>query len=452
MIRRFCKVLVVIVVIAFTLTVFAGCGTSQQQAQETKATETKVPEVKAAETKQTEAKESKKITVIIPKHEMDTKGFFEKETREFEKKSGIQVEFISMSWDNVADKITAEMASNGSSFDVMEFDNSWVAKYVANNWVTPIDEFLTDDIKNGVLSGLLEKFAYKGKHYGIPWNNDTRFFMYNKKKLADAGISAPPKTWAELAEQSKTLKSKGLVKYGFIDSLMQAQSGTNELTYFMYTFGGDFLDKDNKPNASNDKAVKEAYEYLKKGLKEDKIIDPASLSSDYQTVANVFLKGDTAFFLQAWPGVYSMADDPSVSKIKGEIAVAPYALGVNESSAKVLTLPEAYAIPQTSKNKKEAWEYIKYMSSKEFDKRKGQEIGALPIWKDNFNDADLLKTYPYWESFGKQSQNAKGEQDILWYDELSNIVQVESLKILLNKSSVDEGLKNMDEQFKKKMK
>ena len=441
MMKRFCKALSILLIFMFTVTLFAGCG----------STENKTPDAKTPETKQGEKAEAKKITVIIPKHEMDTKGFFEQKTREFEKASGIQVEFISMSWDNVADKITAEMATNGTSFDVMEFDNAWVAKFVTNGWVAPLDEFLTEDMKNGILPGLLEKFSYKGQHYGIPWNNDTRFFMYNKKKLADAGISAPPKTWTELAEQSKILKSKGLVKYGFIDSLMQAQSGTNELTYFVYTFGGDFLDKDSKPAASGDKGVKAAYEFLSKGLQEDKIIDPASVSSDYQTVANVFLKGDTAFFVQAWPGVYTMADDPSVSKIKGEIAVAPYALGADESSAKVLTLPEAYAIPQSSKNKKEAWEYIKFMSSKDFDKQKGQEIGALPIWKDNFNDADLLKMYPYWESFGKQSQNAKGLQDILWYDEMSNIVQVESLKILMNKASVDEGLKTMDEQFKKKM-
>lgn len=435
---RVYKVLALVIAVSFALTVLAGCGGSQKE--------------DAASTPGQSSKETKKITVVIPKHEMDTKGFFEQQTREFEKASGIQVEFISMSWDNVADKITAEMASKGSSFDVMEFDNAWVARFVTNNWVTPIDDMMTEDMKSGILPGLLEKFSYNGKHYGIPWNNDTRFFMYNKQKLADAGISAPPKTWAELAEQSKTLMSKGLVKYGFIDSLMQAQSGTNELTYFAYSFGGDFLDKDGKPNSSKDPGTKAAFEFLSKGLNIDKFIDPASVSSDYQTVANVFLNGDTAFFLQAWPGIYSQADDESVSKIKGQVAVAPYSLGVDEKSAKVLTLPEAYCIPQSSKNKEAAWEYIKYMSSKEFDKKKGQEIGALPIWSDNFNDADLLKLYPYWSEFGKQSQNAKGLQDILWYDEMSNIIQVESLNILLGKTDVEEGLKKMDEKFTAKMK
>ena len=37
-----------------------------------------------------------------------------------------------MGWDNVADRVTAEMSSGGSSYDVIEFDNAWVAKCAEN--------------------------------------------------------------------------------------------------------------------------------------------------------------------------------------------------------------------------------------------------------------------------------------------------------------------------------
>ena len=73
-----------------------------------------------------------KITVLLPKHEMDTIGFYEQKTRQFEEETGIQVELINMGWDNVADRVTAEMTSGGSSYDVIEFDNSWVAKFGTN--------------------------------------------------------------------------------------------------------------------------------------------------------------------------------------------------------------------------------------------------------------------------------------------------------------------------------
>ena len=110
------------------------------------------------------------------------------------------------------------------------------------------------------------------------------------------------------------------------------------------------------------------------------------------------------------------------------------------------SLPEAMAIPKTSENKDAAWKYIEYMSSKEFDKEKSKAIGALPIWSELFQDEELLAEYPYWEQFGKQSEFAKGEPDILWFDEFSNIVQIETQNIILGTNSVEDGLAAMQEQ------
>ena len=159
-----------------------------------------------------------KITVLLPKHEMDTIGFYETKTRQFEEETGIEVELINMGWDNVADRVTAEMTSGGSSYDVIEFDNSWVAKFGTNEWLEPLDEYISDEMKEGIVPALLEKFTFDGKLYGICWNNDTRFLMYNKAKLAAAGIEAPATTYEELIEQTAKLQEEGLADYGYINS------------------------------------------------------------------------------------------------------------------------------------------------------------------------------------------------------------------------------------------
>ena len=51
------------------------------------------------------------------------------------RKSGIKVELIQMAWERVADKIVTEMASGGSAFDVIEFDNVWPAKFLSAGWL-----------------------------------------------------------------------------------------------------------------------------------------------------------------------------------------------------------------------------------------------------------------------------------------------------------------------------
>lgn len=392
--------------------------------------------------------QASKITVLLPQNEMDTVGFMKKKTQDFEKETGIQVELINMSWDNVADKVTTEMTAGGNSYDVIEFDNSWVSKFTANKWIVPLDSYMTSDMKSGIIPGLLKIFTAGNSVYGIPWNNDTRFFMYNQKKLTDAGIQQPPKTWDELTEDSKILQKKGLVKYGYIDSYAQAQALTNELTYMVYSFGGDYLDNSGKPTATST-AVSDAYRFLQKAINVDKIVDPASMTSDQENAATVFCQGDTAFFLQAWAGMYSQANTAGSSKVVGQIAVAPYSVGKDGNTHVALSLPEAMAIPSTSKNKDAAWKYIAYMSSKTFDKDKALAIGALPIYSTTFGDAEVLKKYPYWENFGKQSQYAKGLGQILWYDQFSSAVQAESQKILLNEETTSAGLSSLQDKLTK---
>ncbi len=386
-----------------------------------------------------------KITVLMPKHEMDTIGFYETKTREFEEETGIQVELINMGWDNVAERVTAEMTSGGSSYDVIEFDNSWVAKFGANDWLYPLDEYITDEMKEGIVPALLEKFTYDGKLYGICWNNDTRFLMYNKAMLDEAGIEAPARTYDELIEQTKKLQEAGICEYGYIDSYMQAQSGFNEFCQLVYSFGGKYLDDDGNPIMDSDPGLKAAYEYLVQAYN-DGIYDPSALMADYDTVANVFYSGTTAYMLQAWAGIYASSNDESISTIPGQVEVADYSISADGETQAVLTLPEAMAIPKTSENKDAAWKYIEFMSSKEFDKEKSKAIGALPIWSDLFQDEELLAEYPYWEQFGKQSEFAKGEPDILWFDEFSNIVQIETQNIILGTNSVEDGLAAMQEQ------
>lgn len=163
--KRFISLILALAVLTGLL---AGCG------RKADAPATNAPAVEAT---------GEKITVILPRHEMDTIGFYEEKTREFEAQTGIKVELILMSWDQVADRLTADLAAGGGTYDVIELDNSWVEKYVNNGWIAPLNDYITDEMKAGIIPGLLDKFSSGDQLYGIAWNNDTRFYMYNAAKL-----------------------------------------------------------------------------------------------------------------------------------------------------------------------------------------------------------------------------------------------------------------------------
>jgi multiple sugar transport system substrate-binding protein len=387
------------------------------------------------------------ITVIFPKHEADLVGAFASRVKDFEAASKIKVNLIQMGWDDVNNKLTAEMASGGSAYDVVEFDNGNVAAWLGADWVEPLDQYMPKGYTNGMIPGFVDLFSgTDGKVYGIVWNNDTRFFFYNAAMLQKAGIKAPPKTWDELVAQSKTLMGKGISKYGLAGFWKAEWPLANEFHFWIYTYGGKVVDKKGNILFNKDPASLAAVQEMQKMLK-DGVMDPASLTYDQEAVNNIFLKGDTAFLNQGIPGIMAYAQDPAKSKVVNQIKIAPVPGGKAGVSA-ALTLPEAYAIPKGSKNKATAWKFIEFMTSKETNKKLAQQIGLIPIWTSLYTDKDLVKLFPYWADFSKQLASAQGLSVLSWYNNFVDVCLPEMQKMLSGKSSPQDTLNEMADLLK----
>lgn len=375
------------------------------------------------------------ITVIMPRHEMDLVGIWEKQTREFEKQTGIKVEFIQMSWDEVATKVTTDLAAGGSSaYDVIEFDNGWVAKFAAANWLEPLDKYADKAYLDSLLPGLLRTFSVGGKPLGIVWNNDTRFFFYNKAMLDKAGIKAPPKTWAEVITQAKALQKAGISKYPIAEYWNQEWALANSLAFYLYSFAGSYYDDQGRITINKPGSVA-ALQFMLDMLKKDKVVNPSSVTLSQEAAADLFYSGSSAFFFQGPPSMYSYANDPKKSRVVGQVEVATGLPASVAGKQATLTLPEAFAIPKTAKNKTAAWKYIRFMISAEKDKERALQIGSLPLFKSLYSDPQLLKLYPYWVQFGKQAEFARPLPLVEWYDELVNTTTVALQEMLLGQKT-----------------
>ncbi|HTO22430.1 MAG TPA: sugar ABC transporter substrate-binding protein [Spirochaetia bacterium] len=387
------------------------------------------------------------ITVIFPKHEADLSGAFAARVKEFEAASKMKVNLIQMGWDDVNNKLTAEMASGGSSYDVVEFDNGNVAAWLGAGWVEPLNPYMPKGFTDGMIPGLLDLFTgADGKLYGIVWNNDTRFFFYNAEMLKKAGIANPPRTWDELISQSKTLMGKGIAKYGMAGFWKAEWALVNDFHFYIYTYGGKIVDKQGNFLFNKDPGTLAACQEMVKFLKEG-VMDPASLTYDQEAVNNIFLKGDTAFLNQGIPGIMAYAQDASRSRVVGQVKVGLVPGGKAGVSA-ALTLPEAYAIPKGSKNKAAAWKFIEYMTGKDVNKKLAQDIGILPIWTAQYTDRDLVKLFPYWADFSRQMGSARGLSVLTWYNNFVDVAITESQKMLSGKVSPQAALDEMADLLK----
>src|SRR4030042_5483911 len=126
-----CMLKKILIVVVLAVLVLSACGGGPPTpAQEKPAEQPKQEEAPAVTeapkpTEPPAATGEETITVILPQHEADLVGFWPARIKEFETQTGIKVTLINMSWDKVADKVLAEMAAGGESYDVIEFDNSW---------------------------------------------------------------------------------------------------------------------------------------------------------------------------------------------------------------------------------------------------------------------------------------------------------------------------------------
>lgn len=64
------------------------------------------------------------------------------------------------------------MATGDSAYDVVEFDNGWVAEWCGAGWVTPLNDFMPEGFTKGMIPGLVDLFSCPdGKLYGVVWND-----------------------------------------------------------------------------------------------------------------------------------------------------------------------------------------------------------------------------------------------------------------------------------------
>ena len=382
--------------------------------------------------------ESETITVIFPKHEAEWADVYEPRIKQFESETGIKVELIQSDWDSVADRIIPEMASGGSAYDVVEFDNGWVNEWCGAGWTTPLDEYMSEGFTDGMIPGLIDLFSCPdGTLHGIVWNNDTRFFYYNAAKLAEAGFDESPTTWDEFTDQSQAAIAAGVVEYGMDPYWNQEWSLMNEFHFWTYAFGGEVVDKEGCFLFNTDPNTLAGLEFMTETLNNG-VSNPAGLTYDQANAQNLFLTGNSLFFPQGISGLVPFANDESLSTVVGEVEI-----GLVPSGGKSLTLPEAFAIPSKSEHKEAAWKFIEYMTSVESNALIAKEIGLLPIWVDLYADPELTEIYPYWADFYAQLDSVRGLSTLTWYGDFVDIGQTEVHKALAGAQSAQEALDNM---------
>ncbi|MEV0622298.1 extracellular solute-binding protein [Nonomuraea sp. NPDC050404] len=155
-----------------------------------------------------------------------------------------------------------------------------------------------------------------GKIYQLPYNSQpTPLVYYNKKLFAEAGITAPPRTYAELLDASAKLKAKDVNPFvvggGGKDAFAAGYIWMALVGADVYDQQPDFLVKRRAGQVRFSDpifagATRKFADLVKKGY-----IDRAGLSRDYPSTEKAFLDGKGAMYpMGSWFAASADANRP----------------------------------------------------------------------------------------------------------------------------------------------
>jgi len=308
---------------------------------------------------------------------------------------GIKVQQVPFSYGNLQQKLTTSVAG-GTLPDVVRADLAWVPQYAKLGAFAKLDKEMPDfqKIAGAMYPGSLATNYYKGHYYGLPLDTNTRVLMYNQQALASAGISSPPKTFAEVRADAPKLKAKGV--YLFADS---GTGGWNVLPW-IWSAGGDLTNKTftKATGYLNSPKSVEGVQLLADLYKEGAI--PSLITGD---------QGATGTEDGLATGKYAtILDGPWMFPIFGKaypsfkLQTAPVPAGTGGSISVVGG--EDIVMSQSSKHKAAAEQFIRFMTSP-WAQTQMAHAGQMPVRSDV--SQQLTKINAYFGIFAQQLKTAK---------------------------------------------
>jgi multiple sugar transport system substrate-binding protein len=386
----------------------------------------------------------KSITVLLPSPQGANIA------AEFEKDTGIHVDLQTLNWDDIRPKLVTALIAGTPPADVTEFDWSWTGQFSAADWYLPLNDVIDADTVADI--GPSKIFTINGNLLGVPYTNDFRVMLVNKKQFADAGITTMPKTLDELVADAKQIKAKGITKYPLGLPLSPTEGASTSWYLLTKAFGGDLFDKDFKPLfVDKDSAGYKAFAFEMMLLKEG-LVDPASTGlKDSQINEDMFANGIVSVMISGEPGRLGSFNDPKQSKVAGQVEAIVFP--TESGQPRSFGLPEALGIPKVSPNRDAAIAFVKWFTTKQFQEE-NYANGFLPTRTSALADLNQQGKLISGNALVEESKHveplfAQGTPE--WYPAFSSAVNTNINSAAKGEITVDQAMQNIAEGAKKAM-
>ncbi|MEU1200865.1 ABC transporter substrate-binding protein [Streptomyces sp. NPDC005813] len=318
-----------------------------------------------------------------------------------------------------ADETHAQMTTDlrggdRSRFDVLNIDVNWTSEFAAAGWIRPLprDRFPLKTF----LKRVTGTATYDGQLYAVPYVTNAGLLLYRKDILAKEGVP-PPRTWAELERDAKTIAPKyGLD--GYAGQFLPYEGLTVNAAEAVYSAGGTILGDEGTRVTVNSDAAREGIGFLARGVREGWIPQRA-LTFKEEESKQAFQDG-RLLFLRNWPYAY-VAASAKGSEVAGKVGAVP--LPGPDGPGKSVLGGSNLAVNTHARHPDSAARLIVYLTGERVQ-RQVLTRGALPpVRASLYDDPELIRRFPYLPTLRAAVKTASPRPKSPHYDQVSLVVQ-----------------------------
>lgn len=341
----------------------------------------------------------------------------------------VQVSLTPLPDDRPAEEIIQAAIENGTTPDVSS--NIWpgaVPQFVETGGLVALDMF--EDFMKVVGDRTPQQMIYSlrqkdGHIYQVPWKGNPIMMLYNVKLLREANIERPPQRYSEFLEAAKKL-TKDKNGDGEIDQWASDINLAGDWWRRYFDFyalyiaasGGRTLLRDGKIDFNNAAAVK-VFKFWADGYNQNYF-------SKIVFTHDVFIEGRIAF---RFTGPWNVAVIEKNKPEDFEYDVVPIPVP-DDHDGPVFSYRDSKDISIFSNTSypREAWEFVKFLISKESDLRLLNVCSQIPLRKDLLTDSEFKEYFRKNTIMGKfvaQASNTRAVDSSPYLQEIFEIISQE---------------------------
>jgi multiple sugar transport system substrate-binding protein len=293
--------------------------------------------------------------------------------------------------------VTQRLRNRDASVDVFLMDVIWPPEFAVAGWALDLTSRFPIEDQQDFLEGPVAANTWNGGIYGIPCYIGAGLFYFRKDLLKKYGFH-PPETWDEMLAQGETIVKgegdPGLVIYS--GQFKQYEGLVCNMMEFIWSNGGAAIDRRTGEVLLDRPAAVRAVSFVR-----DRLIGKAAPRGvlNYQEPESLdrFIQGK-AVFLRNWPYAWAVANDPETSRVAGRVGLGRLPRFPRHDSASSLGGWQ-FGINRYSKRPEAAWQFIRFMTSKESQKILALESGLAPTRRAVYADPLIQQKAPHLKAF-----------------------------------------------------